>query len=72
MVRIAHLYILRPRNRRVRLYQIDGIEQFPATITLIPARFLKAAIRTCPFDIAVRQKTPISIRINLLRDPLFN
>jgi len=71
MICVANFNIVTTRDRTIGINQIDGIQQLPAIIALVPARALKLAIGACPLDIAVREVASIRDRIDLFRGSLF-
>ena len=66
---VADLDILRPRHRRARLDQVDGIKHPGAVLALVAARPLIAAMRTGADHITVRQEAVVGGRIGLLGSP---
>ncbi len=66
MRRIADLDVLRSRNRRARIDQIDRIQHAGAVLALIAARPVVAAMRTGADHITVGQEAAVGRRIGLL------
>ena len=57
---------------RIRLDQVDRVEQGAAVVALIAPRFAVAADWTGSFDVAVRQEAAVVDRIDQLVDPLLD
>ncbi len=61
---VAHLDVLRARDRRIGLDQVGGVEQPAAVVALVTARRGEAAVRAGPLHIAVGQEAPVVDRID--------
>ena len=72
MVGIPYLNIGTAGHRRIRIYQINRVEELTTIIALVSARFLIAAIGARTFNITIRQKAAIGVRVHLLRDTFFD
>ena len=62
----AHLKIGGAGNRRPRVDEIGGVQLFGAVVALIAARAVKPAVGAGALNIAIRQKAPVSVGIDLL------
>ena len=72
VARVAHLDVLRTRDRRIGIDQVRRVQQAAAVVALIAARLGIGAVRAGPLDVAVRQEAGVVDRIDHLVHAFFD
>ena len=66
MLRLSDLQVGRARDCGARVDKVLRLQLLCAVFALVSAGALVAALRTLAFDVAVRKKPPVRLRIDLL------